>query len=100
MDVLRAYIKNIIKLSTYKYLIKSNTYNYLIKTSTYKYIIKSTGCIVYRIVYIGLDCRMYLNKSLNNYFKHIKFYYNYFKYLNYFKQLFKNNCLIFIDINF
>ena len=43
---------------------------------------------------------MYLNNSLNNYNKHIKFYFNYFKYLTNFKQIFKNYCLIFVDINF
>ena len=43
---------------------------------------------------------MYLNNYLNNQIKPIKFYFNYFKYLTNFKQLFKNNCLIFVDINF
>ena len=72
----------------------------IMNSSTYKYVIKSMSCVVYRIETLDYVANMYLNNYLNNQIKHIKFYFNYFKYLAYFKQLFKNFCLIFLDINF
>ena len=72
----------------------------IIKTSACKYVMNSMSWVVYKDIRNWDKWASYNLNKHKNLDSFEKIYFSYFKYLTNFKQIFKNFCLIFLDINF